>query len=653
MSDLANSNKKKPQGLIRWNAIIPFLIISFLIYLYFLLFFDLHMKKAIEWAGYKALGSEVNVGQFKSSFIKGNVQISKIELTNKENPNFNSIELADIRFDLNWDALLRVKFVIEEIAVEGVQFMSKRSAPGKVAPPEPPSDEPGFMQQLQDKAINKFDKENQNNILGDTAQFLKTGKFDDQIKNIEGQLASKKLLQEMNAKWSAKQTEWTNKLKTLPTGEELKVLNEKFNKIKLKDFSNLQELDASLKEIQSLVKEVESKSKQVQDVKSQLDADLKSIDQDYKNIDLQIKNDLETLKSRLKIPKIDAASFAKTLFMSYLTPFTKKLDTYKGLAQKYLPPKYAKMVAGKKDEPEIDDTIQPLPRAEGLSYEFPIKNGYPLFWIQKISISSKSNQQSDYGDFSGLISHITSNQRQIGHPTTAKISGDFNKLNLKGIQLNALLNNMSKESLVEFDFGINSYPLNNIQLLQSKSGTISIPTTDIHLASSGRIIGFKTFDLKLNNTFNKVNFQISSEDKTVDEILKSALGPISKFDLQATAKGELKSLDIDIRSSLAGDLEKSFQNLLQNKIKEANEQLQKVINSEVDKLKAQLNTQVEGLKSQAQGELKKIQSQIDEQKNQAESKTAEAKKDFEDQAKKKLQQEGQKQLDDLKKKFGL
>lgn len=662
MSTTVNNNKK--QSLIRWNAIIPFLVISILVYLYFVLFFDFHMKKTIEWAGYKALGAEVNIGQFKSSFIKGSVQISKIELTNKETPDFNSIELADIRFDLNWDALLRVKFVIEEIAVEGLQFMSKRTHPGKVAPPELPSDKPSFTKQLQDKALNKLDQENQNNILGDTAQFLKTGKFDDQIKSIEDQLVSKKLLQEMNIKWSNKQTEWNTKLKALPTGEELKTINERLNKVKLKDFVNLQELDASVKEVENIVKDIDSKSKQVQEVKTQLDNDLKSIDQDYKNIDLQIKNDIATVKSRLKIPKIDAASFAKALFMSYLTPFTNKLDTYKALAQKYLPPKYAKMVEGQKAEPKVDDSIQPLPRADGVSYEFPIKNGYPLFWIQKISLSSKSNAQSDYGDFSGLITHITSNQRQIGHPTAAKIDGNFNKLNLSGIHLSALLNNMSPESLIKFDFGISSYPLSDIQLLQSKDGNIAIPNTDASLATTGEITGFKNFDLKLNNTFNKVNFQISSEDKTVDEILKSTLGSISKFDLQASAKGELDNLDIDIRSSLAGDLEKSFQSLLQNKIKEANEQIQKAINNEVEKLKIQLNTQVETLKSQAQGELKKIQFQIDEQKKQAEAKVAQAKKDFddkinkakkdaEDEAKKKAQQEGQKQLDDLKKKFGL
>ncbi len=652
MSDKATTQKKS-QSLLRWNAIIPFLIVSALVYLYFLLFFDLNMKNAIEWAGYKALGSEVNVGQFKSSFIKGNVQISKIELTNSEKPAFNSIELGDIRFDLKWDALLRAKFVVEEIAVEGVQFMSKRASVGKVAPPEPASDKPGFTQQLQDKALNKLESENQNNILGDTAEFMKTGNFDNQLKAMEDQLVSKKLLQEMNTKWSAKQTEWNTKLKTLPSGQELKALSDKLGKVKSKDFANLQELDASVKEVQSIVVEMDAKSKQVKDLKSQLDSDLKSIDVDYKNIDQQIKADTEKLKAHLKIPKIDAASFAKTLFMGYLTPLTRKLDSYKSMAEKYLPPKYAKMVAGKKSDVEVDTTIQPHPRVKGTTYEFPVKNGYPLFWIQKVAISSKSNNQVDYGDFTGQISHITSNQNQIGHPTTAKIQGDFNKMNIKGIKLNALLNNMEPEPLVQYEFAITSYPLNDLQLLNSKSGSISIPTTESQFTSSGKIIGFKTFDIQLNNVFNNVKFVISSEDKTIDEILKSSLGTISKFDLQATARGELQNLAIDIRSSLAGDLEASFKALLQGKINEANAQLQKSINLEVDKLKSQLTTQVGGLKNQAEGELKKLQSQIDEQKSQAEAKVAAAKKDAEEQAKKKIQQDGQKQLDDVKKKLGL
>lgn len=663
MSETTSVKKIKKQGPIRWNAIIPFAIFSLLTYLYFVLFFDLHMKKAIEWVGYQALGAEVNVGQFKSSFLKGSVQVTKLELTNKEKPDYNSIELGDIRFDVNWDALLRVKFVVEEIAVEGVQLMSKRAYRGKVAPPKPPSNEPSFVQQLQDKALNKLDKDNPNNILGDVAQFMQTGNFDAQIQNLESQLASKRLINELNQKWTNKRTEWDAQLKTLPTQADLNSYGTRFNSIKYKDFQSLQELDASIKEADALVKDIDARKKQVQELKNNFDADLKTLDGDRRSIELQIKTDIDTLKSHFKIPKIDARSFATALFMDYLTPYMRKLDEYKALLQKYLPPKYAKMVDGQKTA-QVDDTIQPHPRTNGMTYEFPIQNGYPLFWIQAIRVSSQSNAQADYGDFKGLISHITSNQRQIGQPTTLKINGDYKAMSFKGIQLNAMFNNINPEVLIKFDFGIDSYPLSDLRLIQSKEAKISIPMSDSKFFTSGEVSGFKTYDFRLSNAFRQVNFDISSENKIVDEVLKGTLGTINQFDLQASAKGELKNLDIEIRSSLGGDLERAFQNLLQNKIKEANEQLQKTVNAEIDKLKAQFNAQVDALKAQAEGEIKKVQTQLDAQKKQTEDKINQAKKDFEDQANKakkeaedkakaELEKESKKQLDGLKKKFGL
>lgn len=647
---------KKPQGPIRWNAIIPFVIVCALFYIYFFFFFDTHVRKAIEWAGYKALGTELNIGEFKSSFLKGNVAINKIELTDAKEPQLNSIELGSVRFDVNWDALLRLKFVVEEIAVEGVQFKSKRAHPGKVAPPPPPSEDegPGFAAQLQDKAVNKLESDNKANVLGDVASFLKSGNVDSQLKNLEGQMASKKLLEEMNTKWTQKKTEWDNRIKTLPTGKELNILKDRFSKIKYKDFKSPQELEASLKEIDAVVKEVDSKSKQVQEVKTQLETDLKGLDQDYKNLDSQIKKDVDTLKSHFKIPKIDAASFAKALFMDYLTPIMQKVDRYKKLAEKYLPPKYAKKLSGEKSAPaeKEDDSIQPHVREKGISYEFPIAKGYPLFWIQKVKISSTSNARADYGDFKGLISDITSNQKQIGRPTTLDIKGDFKSMNVSGINLNAELNNTKAEPIVKFQMGVASYMLNNLNLMQSKDGEITIPSSNTSAAASGEIVGFKHYDLKLKNEFKNVDFKVSTPDKTLTEVLNQTLSAIKTFDLEASAKGELKNLDIDIHSSLGGDLQRSFENLLKAKIAEANEKLQKSINEEIGKLKAQVQAQTDAIKNQVQGEVNKVQSQVNDQKKLADDRVNQAKKDFENQAKSKLEGEAKKGLEDLKKKFG-
>lgn len=657
-SSQENSKKtktKKPQGPIRWNAIIPFLIVCGLFYVYFFFFFDTHVRKTIEWAGYKALGSELNIGEFKTSFLKGNVAINKIELTDSKEPQFNSIELGSVRFDINWDALLRLKFVVEEIAVEGVQFKSKRAKPGKVAPPPPPSadDGPGFVSQLQDKAVNKLENDNQSNVLGDVAGFLKSGNADAQLQNLQGQMASKKLLEDMNTKWTQKKTEWDTRIKALPSGKELNELKERFSKIKYQGFKTPQELQASLSEIDAVVKEIDSKNKQIQEVKTNLESDLKGLDQDYKNLDAQIKKDVDTLKSHFKIPKIDAASFAKALFMDYLTPVMQKVERYKKLAEKYLPPKYAKKLNGEKVPVEKpDDTIQPHPRENGVTYEFPIAKGYPLFWIQKVNISSTSNKQVDYGDFKGLISDITSNQKQIGRPTTLNVNGDFKSMNVSGIKLNAELNNTQAEPIVKFQMGVGSYMLTNLNLMQTKDGEISIPSSNTSVDASGEIVGFKNYDLRLKNEFRNVDFKVATPDKTVTEVLNETLSPIKSFDLQASARGEIKNLDIDIRSSLGGDLQRSFENLLKAKIAEANEKLQKSINEEIGKLKAQLQTQTDGIKNQVQGEVNKVQAQVNDQKKLADDKVNQAKKDFENQAKNKIQDEGKKQLDDLKKKFG-
>lgn len=643
---------KKAKGPIRWNAIIPFLIFCSLIYGYFYFFFDANIKSALEWGAFKALGVEVNIGEFKSSFHQGRVEIHKIEVTDSVKPQYNSIEISNIKFDVNWDALLRLKIVIEEIAVDGVQFMSKRSRPGKVAPPPPPSNEPSFASVLQDKALNKLEKDNQTNVLSDISVFLKTGQFDSQLKNLESQLESKKLLEAMNTKWTQKKTDWDKKIKTLPTGEELNKIKDRFSKIKYKDFKSPQELESSLKELDSVIKDMDSKNKQIQQMKSEFEADLKGLDDDYKNLDAQIKKDVETLKSRFKIPKIDAASFAKALFMDYLAPVMQKVDHYKALAEKYLPPKYAKMVKGEKTKSAPDDSIQPHERAHGITYEFPRPKGYPLFWIQKIKLSSTSNANVDFGDFKGLISNITSNQKQIGQPTTINIQGDFKKMNISGILFNAELNNTLPESLVKFNFGVGSYPLENLNLLQSKDGNISIPSSQTSVLASGEISGFKNYNMKFKNEFNHVDFKVTTADPTISEILSQTLSSIKKFDLEATAQGELKNLDLNIQSSLATDLQKSFENVLKNKINEANEKLQKSIQNEIGKLKSQVQAQTDGLKNQAQNELNKLQGQINEQKKAGEDKVNQAKKDFENQAKNKLQQEGQKTLDDLKKKFG-
>jgi uncharacterized protein (TIGR03545 family) len=648
----ANKQNKK-SGIIRWSAIVPLVVFCILIFSYFHFFFDSHMKSLLQWGGYKALGTEVNIQKFESSFTKGRVAIYKIEITDSTQPNFNSIELSSIKFGVKWDALLRMKILIEEMGAEGIQFMSKRAYPGKVAPPAPPSNEPSFTDQLQGKAIDKLSKDYENNVLGDVAVFLKSGDLNSQLKNIEGTLASKKMAEEMQAKWSTKQTAWDEKIKTLPTEKDLNGFKTRFDGIKYKDFKSPDELKTSVDQFNSLKSDVDSKIKIVDATKNNLVEDLNSVQSDYKNLEKQIKVDVDQIKTRFKIPKLDAGQFAKSLFMQYLTPYTQKLDRYKAMAQKYLPPKYASMLDGKKDKSiKEDDTIQPHPRENGVTYEFPVLKGYPLFWIQTIKISSRSNAQTDYGDIAGTIKNITSNQRQIGKPTTLNISGDFKSKNISGLKANATLNNMKAESEVDFDLLVSSFPIENLDLLQSNDGSIQIPKSTSTLTVNGKTVGFKSYQLSLVNNFKNVSFQTSAKEKVVDDILKQTFASITDFNLKASANGELKDLNIDISSSLGEKLQAAFGSLLQKKIDEVNAQIKAKIDGEIGKIKKDIDAQINTLKNKYTAELTKAQSQLDSQKKLANDRIEQSKKDLENQAKNKAQDEIKKAADDLKKKLG-
>ncbi|MDW8190756.1 MAG: TIGR03545 family protein, partial [Pseudobdellovibrionaceae bacterium] len=91
-SNLDHTEKKPPvssqkkQSITRYEAVLPTLIIAGLMYIYFLLFFDKHLKWAIETLGYEVTGAEVNVGNLSTSFFNASITIKELQFTNPEKP---------------------------------------------------------------------------------------------------------------------------------------------------------------------------------------------------------------------------------------------------------------------------------------------------------------------------------------------------------------------------------------------------------------------------------------------------------------------------------------------------------------------------------------------------------------------------------------
>jgi uncharacterized protein (TIGR03545 family) len=644
---------KKPKGAIRWEAIIPFTIISLLIVLYFHFFFDTHLRKGLEWAGYKAIGAEVNIADLKTSFFDASLRVQGIEITDAEKPTHDSIKIGDIRFSMLWDALLRVKVVVNEAAVEQIEFGVLRKYPGKVKPPEPPSNEPSAVakeaDRLKQEALKKAEEETSDNVLGDVIALLAGGNSQAQLTKLQDSLPSKAMLEKFEADFKVKQKAWDDRLKTLPQGKEVQALGDRLNKIKYKDFKNPQELQHSLQELDSVAKEADSKYKTIQSASDDLSKDLKTVDAQFKDIEKQIKLDVKSLEQHFRIPKMDASSMSKAVFRRYLSPYLAKFERYRSLAEKYMPPNLLK----KKGTDETDVAIQPHPREKGISYEFGRPNSYPLVWIKKTAVSSQAGLTPNAGNIRGEILDITTHQALIGKPTVATLSGDFPAMEIFGFLLKMTLDNRKAPSLIDYQFNVKSYPLEGKELVNSPDVQISFDKAIGTLGINGKLVGLKELSLHMNNEFSKVAYKITAKEKVAEEILKAVFAGIPMINLTVDGQGMLPAVPLSINSNLGPELGKGFEKQIQAKIDEAHKQIDAYINQQVGAKKADLEKQINAAKSQVDNEVKKVQAQLDKEKKTAENKVNDAKKDAENQGKKQLEKEGKKQLDDLKKKFGL
>ncbi len=664
------SKTPKKKGPIRSEAVIPFLIVSFLIGGYFYLFFDLHIKKALEWGGYQVTGAEVNIGSFKSSFLKAQIEISQIQLTNPDKPTHNQIEIQKIKFKALWDGLLRLKVVIDEMSVEGVAINQKRAYKGKVKPPPPPEDlnKPSIFekaaQDVANKTQNKIEKQNESNILGGLSQ-LSSGKASQEqiIEQVKKNLKTEKSAQELDLFIKQKNEYWTQKLNTLPKESDFKTISNDISKIKTQDFKSPQEVTQSLEALKQNLDQANLKINQIKQAGDELKKDLKYTEDQVKQIEQNIKSDLAQINQYLAAPPIDFKNMMTDVFMSYLEPYLAKIAHYKAMAQKYMPPNL-----GKKDNPdEINIAFAPKPRSKGTDFEFGKAGGYPLFWIKKISLSSKANAEKGLGDMSGQILNISSHQALINKPTEVLIKADFPSENLFGFNFKGTFDNRKKINRIDYELAIQKNMIEQKTLLSSNDIQINLKPTEGSFFSKGQLVGFKDLQIQFKQSVNPSPFDV--QGPTQNELmllLQPAFTQVTDFSLNASIAGQLPGVQFGFDSDLGPKLEKAISLQIEARMAHHRQAAEQEITKYLNEQKNQIQQKLDAFKNQIGGDVKKIelsaqeqQKQIDSKKKQLDSEVDKSKKQAEEAVKKALQgknKEAEEQLkkaaEDLKKQLG-
>lgn len=569
--------KKKAKGPIRYEAIIPVVVISLLTFLYFSFYFDLHLKKLVEYVGTQANGAEVNVDGIRTSFIRGSFDLDRLQVTNAEQPSHNALEIGNVHFGFLWDALLRAKFVVEEASINNIMLMSKRSSPGHVLPPSPAK--PSKIEALQAQVINQVKNKYGGNVLGDVIALLEGGDPKDQLEKIRGELKSEARIKAMTADVNAKKEFWDGKVKELSDTSKLKAVETQIAAVRgeknfLKQAEGVKKLTDLLKDVQKQYKEIEKSSKQLQ-------SEVKTLSAYPKELEGLVKEDVASLKDRFQIPKIDFKDMAMHLFAGEFAEKIAKARKYKALADQYLPEKKEK------------EEIVPPKRSDGKSYQFPVTAGYPLFWLKKAAISSKGTADSYSGNVSGKLTNVTTHPKQIQKPVVLDLKGDFPTAKIMGVRAVLTADFTRDISSQMATIQVNSFPVPERMFVNDKNmkfGFLNAEGSSIINAS----LQDEHVSMSWISTLTQPKFVVETKNKIAHEILSNTVNKIPVINLDGKATGTFANLNLDIKSNLGTELSQGFTREIGLKLTEAQNKLTAMVDEKINQPKEQLMAAIGG-----------------------------------------------------------
>lgn len=627
------TKKKKSKGPIRLEVILPVGILCGLTYAYFTFYFDKHLKDGIEWAGTQGVGAEVNVGSLKTSFISGSFEMNKLEITNKEKPTHNMIEIGSMRFKFLWDALLRAKFVVEDASILTIQMDTKRARPGKVIPPPPPSDN-SMMAKLQNQIISQAKDRFKDNVLGDVIALAEGVNYQDQIEKLRDQLKTEARINEMLVEVNTKKEYWDGEIKRLSDTSVVEEIQKEYKGIEQE--KNFVE---QAKKVPVLIKLAEKAKKQVEDIQKSaktLQGEVQKITTYPKEVETLVKEDVASLQGHFKIPKLDFSDFSSMLFGTDLMNYVVQAKKYQAIAKQYMPEK-------KKEE----DKVIPPPREIGKTYTFPITKGYPLFWLKNAGISSKSTEGEFAGDFSGNLTNVTTSPKVVGIPTVLDLKGDLKAKKISGVQLKVTLDHTKMKPKQMLEMRVGSFPIPEKMLSNSPDFTFGLKESTAKVDFSATLYD-ESMDIRWLNTLNNPNYVVESKNKVIKEVITNVVNGIPVVNLEARAHGPWSNINWSLKSNLGEDLAKGMKAEVGKKVDEAKAKLEALINEKILAKKTELLAQVNTTKAKYEGELKKILAQGEEQKKKIEEEVKKAQNKATGGGADKLKEQGKKLLKGFK-----
>jgi uncharacterized protein (TIGR03545 family) len=570
---------------IRWQGLIGFLLLVVLAGIFWFLIIDSIVEWGIEKAGTAIVGAKVDLDDADVTFFPLGVRLTRLQVTDKDAPMTNAVEIGRLAFHVDGLNLLRRKVIIDEMAAEGIRFGTPRKSSGAIA------------KKTKDKNAREEKVFKLPSVeLPDAKTALKNEKLDslDQIEKARTEVKTTR-------------EKWDRRIAELPDKKKVQSYRERIKAIKGAGKPKLMAIQEQVKEARAIIKDIESDLDEIKKAKSDFSNDSEALKKRVSEAVRSPMSDVRRIKGKYGFSSEGLANMTDLLFGAKIGAWVDSGLSWYGR----LKPLVARDKS-KKGKAEVVETL----RGKGVDVRFREKNPMPDFLIRKINASV----QPEAGTFTGKVLNVTPDQDVLGKPTTLAFTGEglksarsvaidgvFNhvlparpsdiiEIRMNDVKAGGISLSESGDLPVKLDQGVMDFSINGALRGEALSATIAAQVRNARFgfgegkgrnvyasAISGALAKVDRFSVTANvtGTLQDYKVRISSD---LDRVLKDAVGKLvqektAKFEKELTAaidektRGSVKGLTGDMGGldAVTGKLNAS-EGELKNVMKEATSQ---------------------------------------------------------------------------------
>jgi uncharacterized protein (TIGR03545 family) len=506
------------KDVIRWRGLAFFGLFTALFGLFWFFFIDGFIARTIENQGSALVGARVELGAADLTLFPAGLQLTRLQITNPEQPMRNAVEIDRLAMSIDPLQLLRRKIIIEEMALEGLR-------------PDTPRQKSG--------AIAKY-RHRQEAETADAAQKgIKLPSL--QIPSVQEvlakeQLTSLTLVEDYQDRIKADRLQWQQRLAELPDQAKLAAYKERLRKIKAS--RGLPGLLGGAAELLAVKKELQTDLDRLQAARKGFAAEAAAYQQRLAVLKKAPRRDIDRLLGKYSLSGKGLTNLSSLILGARIGNI---LDQALGWYAKAQP-----LLTRLKKKAGATELVKPV-RGKGVWVRFEEQRPLPDFLIRKIAATVEITA----GRFTGTIMNVTPDQDILGAPLTFNFAGQALP-GVRAISLDGILNHVKPDqSRDTMNLAISEFALHDEVLSRSENLPVTIRSGLADLTARA-VIQPRDIVAEVRASLKAADLATTppQEGDAIARALAGALAEVHDITMTAQVRGTMADYRLELSSNL-------------------------------------------------------------------------------------------------------